>query len=149
MLTEEVKKSIKESVLCWLATADQDGNPNCSPKEVFAYRNDFELVIANIASPESVKNILVRPQVCVSFVHVLKQKGFKLKGIANYITSESDCYDDYYQVISSIVGNTFPVKGLIAIQVQSVSSIVAPSYYLVPGTTEQSQVELARRIYGI
>ena len=37
MLHEDVKQSIKESVLCWLATTDENGVPNCSPKEVFTY----------------------------------------------------------------------------------------------------------------
>ena len=35
-------------VLCWLATADADGQPNVSPKEVFAVVDDQPLVIAHI-----------------------------------------------------------------------------------------------------
>ncbi|WP_313952801.1 pyridoxamine 5'-phosphate oxidase family protein [Accumulibacter sp.] len=35
MLTDDVLNYIKRSVLCWLATADADGAPNVSPKEVF------------------------------------------------------------------------------------------------------------------
>ncbi|UYG01261.1 pyridoxamine 5'-phosphate oxidase family protein [Halomonas sp. GD1P12] len=65
MITEEVKKYIDRSVLCWLATVDRDGDPNVSPKEVFAaYEND-RLVIANIASAGSMRNILSNDAVCV------------------------------------------------------------------------------------
>ena len=84
MFTDEVKKSMAESVLCWLATVDDDGVTNNSPKEVFVPYGSNELLIADIASPNSVKNIIINPNVCVSFVHVFKQKGFKLKGVASY-----------------------------------------------------------------
>lgn len=57
MLSDEVKKSIEESILCWLATADSKGMPNVSPKEVFLPYGKEEIIIANIASPKSVKNI--------------------------------------------------------------------------------------------
>ena len=52
-------------VLCWLATVDALGQPNVSPKEVFAVIDEEHLVIAHIASPTSVKNVLQNPKVCV------------------------------------------------------------------------------------
>ena len=149
MFTEEVKKSIQESVLCWLATADESGAPNCSPKEVFTFRGDSELVIANIASPGSIRNILSNPNVCVSFVHVFKQKGFKLKGTARYVTSDSDAFSQLFELILPIVGNVFPVKGIILVEVNAVQPIVASGYYLVPGTTEESQIKNAKQTYGV
>ena len=45
------------SVLCWLATVDDHGMPNVSPKEIFCCHGERELLIANIASPQSVRNI--------------------------------------------------------------------------------------------
>ena len=50
-------------VLCWLATVDALGQPNVSPKEVFAVIDEEHLVIAHIASPTSVKNVLQNPKV--------------------------------------------------------------------------------------
>ena len=148
MITNEVKKSIEESVLCWLATADQSGMPNCSPKEVFTFRGTDELIIANIASPESVKNIRVNPKVCVSFVHVFKQKGFKLKGNARYIVSSDESYAELYESVRYLAGD-FPVQGIIKIVITGVAPILAPSYYLVSSTTEESQIESAKRAYGV
>jgi len=148
MLTEEIKKSIEESVLCWLATADEAGFPNCSPKEVFTYKGDDELLIANIASPESAKNVAINPNVCVSFVHVFKQKGFKVKGKAVYMTSSDSIYPILFELIQPLAG-TFPVKGIIRVKISSVNPIVAPSYYLVSGTTESSQINSAKRTYGV
>ncbi len=149
MLTDEVKESIKESVLCWLATVDADGVPNNSPKEVFLSYGASELLIADIASPHSVKNLLINPNVCVSFVHVLKQKGFKVKGIADYHKKGEDLYDEFFKHIYPITGEKYPVHGIIRIKVNNVNPIIAPNYFLSPDTTEEQQIENARKVYGL
>ena len=48
-------------VLCWLATVSEKGVPNVSPKELFIFEREKQLLIANIASPQSVKNIRANP----------------------------------------------------------------------------------------
>ena len=80
MLTPEVKQSIDQCVLCWLATVDSNSLPNVSPKEVFTYYGEQSLLIANIASPKSVLNIQQNEKVCVSLIDIFRQKGFKLVG---------------------------------------------------------------------
>lgn len=149
MLTDEIKKSLQESVLCWLATVNEAGVPNCSPKEVFTFRGDSELVIANIASPESVKNIQVNPQVCVSFVHVFKQKGFKLKGCAEYVKPGDTAFPELFLLVHPMVGDIFPVQGIILVRINSVAPILAPSYVLLDGVSEESQINNARKTYGV
>ena len=66
MLTPEVLDYMDRSVLCWLATANAHWQPNVSPKEIFAPWNNAVLV-ANIASPKTIKNLKVNPKVCLSF----------------------------------------------------------------------------------
>jgi hypothetical protein len=88
MLSPEVLEYATRSVLCWLATADEAGQPNVSPKEIFAVFDSTHVVIANIASPTSVRNVLVNPRVCVSFVDVFVQKGFKVIGTARNVSSK-------------------------------------------------------------
>ncbi len=149
MLTSEIKKSIDESVLCWLATVDDQGLPNCSPKEIFTHFGESHIVIANIASPNSVNNIETNAAVCVSFVHVFKQKGFKLKGHAVYASAEDDVYQEQFKLAQSLAGEAFPVMGIIVVEVSSAKPIIAPGYYLVPGTTEEGQVKDAKRTYGV
>jgi predicted pyridoxine 5'-phosphate oxidase superfamily flavin-nucleotide-binding protein len=149
MLTNEIKASIDECVLCWLATVDDKGQPSCSPKEVFAARGDSHLVIANIASPGSVANIQHNPQVCVSLIHVLKQKGFQLKGHASYISAQEDDFSTWFAAIEPLVGKSFPVAGVFSVAVEQAKPIIAPSYLLVPGTTEASQIASAKKSYGV
>lgn len=147
MFTTEVLRLLKQSVLCWFATVDEDEVPNVSPKEVFAPVGDDVLVVAHIASPQTVRNIAERPAVCVSFVDVPVQKGYKLRGTARIVPAGDPDHDRFFALLETITQGEFPVKAVIAVKVSSVESIVAPSYWLKPGTTEDTQVAAALQTY--
>ncbi|WP_301181419.1 hypothetical protein [Thalassolituus sp. UBA3500] len=53
------------------------------------------------------------------------------------------------EVLSPTIGDAFPIQGIIAVQVSKSEPIIAPSYYLVSGTTVESQIAQARKTYGI
>lgn len=149
MLTDEVKDYIQRSVLCWLATVDAQGCPNVSPKEVFAADGDSGLLIANIASPESVRNIRSNPNACVSFVDIFVQKGFKLRGHANVIEKTDPHFNDLIIPLSAITKGIFPIHNIICLEVSHVAKIIAPGYRLISGTTEDTQIKNALSRYGV
>ena len=64
---------------------------------MFTFKNEDIFIIANIASQNSINNILENPNVCVSLVVVFIQKGFKLKGIARIITMSDTAYHDFIE----------------------------------------------------
>lgn len=70
MLTPPIQSLIEKSILCWLATADSEGMPNVSPKEIFTHHNEDYVLIANICSPGTVANIKFNPKVCLSFIDI-------------------------------------------------------------------------------
>lgn len=148
-LTETIKTSIEKSVLCWLATANVDGFPNVSPKELFTYFGDERLIIAHIASPQTMKNLNQNANVCVSFIDVFVQKGFQLKGKANILTKKNDDYEAMEKVLFKMATAKFPFKQIIEIKVESAKPIVAPSYLLYPETKEKDQIESALKAYGV
>lgn len=149
MLNAHLKKLARSSVLCWLATVDEDGMPSVSPKEVWAVLDDAYLVIANIASPGSAANVAVHPQVCVSFVDVFRQKGYKVQGVARIVLPSDADYQCWAAPLQTMVQGRFPLHGVFVVVAERVSPIVAPSYVLYPQqTTEQSQIESARRTYA-
>ncbi len=150
VLTDAVRKAASRSVLCWLATVDANGQPNVSPKEVWTIADDRHVVVANIASPVTVRNIGQQPQVCLSFVDVLVQKGFKLTGTARELLPAEADYAAWAAPLLAMAGDRIPVRSVLLITVQTVQPIVAPSYWLFPETTtEASQIEAARRSYGL
>jgi predicted pyridoxine 5'-phosphate oxidase superfamily flavin-nucleotide-binding protein len=150
LLTEPICKTARRSVLCWLATVDAEGQPNVSPKEVWAIADEQHLVVAHIASPISARNIAQHPQVCLSFVDVFVQKGFKLLGTAREVRADNAEFAIWAKPLLAIVGQRFTIQSVLVVHVKSVSAIVAPSYRFYPDdTTEASQVALAMRTYNI
>ena len=150
VLTDTICQASRRSVLCWLATVDDQGQPNVSPKEVWAIADDRHVVVANIASPVSVRNIAHQPRVCLSFVDVLVQKGFKLQGTARELLPTHADYAEWAAPLLAMAGDRIPVRSVLLITVATVQPIVAPSYWLFPDTTtEASQIEAARRVYGL
>ena len=148
-LTEEVKEYISRSVLCWLATSSSDNVPNVSPKEIFNYFGTDRIIVANIVSPQTVKNIRQNENVCVSFIDILVQKGFQVKGIARIVRKTDAEFAEMESKLVEMTGGNFPFATITAIEVEQVKPIIAPSYILYPTTTEQEQIESAKKAYRI
>ena len=150
MLTAEVQNCAARSVLCWLATVDAKGQPNVSPKEIFAVLDSEHLVIANIASPASVRNIEVNPLVSVSFIEIFVQKGFKIAGIARNVRRQDTEFSRWAAPLEVMAGARFLIHSVMVVRATAIEPILAPSYRLYPTeTTEQSQVASGMRAYGV
>ncbi|TRX62580.1 pyridoxamine 5'-phosphate oxidase family protein [Fulvivirga sp. M361] len=149
MLTPEIKKYVDQSVLCWLATASKDNLPNVSPKEIFTYYGPDRIIVANIASPQTVKNIQQNSNVCISFIDVLVQKGSQIKGTAEIIKETDPEFKEMEKVLLKMTGGKFPFASITAVSVNSVKPIIAPRYVLYPDTTVEQQIERARKSYNL
>lgn len=148
VITKEIKDYLDRSVLCWLATS-VDGLPNVSPKEVFLPYKEDQVIIANIASPQTVRNIIVNPSVCLSFVDILVQKGYQLKGNASILSSTDAEYFEIERSLLEITKGKFPFASVTLITVTSAKQIIAPKYLLYPDTTEEDQITSAKKQYNI
>ena len=148
MLTPEIREALERSVLCWLATVSEDGTPNVSPKEIFLPEGDRHVLIAHVASPRSVRNIRANPNVCLSFVEVFEQRGFKLNGSARVVEAGDPGYDERVAPLKRIATERFPVLAFIEIEVGRVAPIVAPRYKLYRDTRPEDQVARAVKTYN-
>ncbi len=150
MLSPQVKESADRSVLCWLATVDESGQPNVSPKEIFAVFDSEHLVIANIASPASARNIETNSRLCVSFVDVFVQKGFKVTGFARNVKKHDPDFSLWSSPLAKMAGPRFPIHSVFLVQATAVEPILAPSYRLHPDeTSEESQIASAMQTHGV
>ena len=147
-LTKEIKFTIDKSVLCWLATSSK-GIPNVSPKEIFNYYGDNKIIIANIASPQTVKNIKLNENVCASFIDILVQKGFQLKGKARIVKKDDKEFSAMESVLTQMTDGKFPFTNITEISIEQVKPIIAPKYILYPETTEAEQIESAKKLYDL
>ena len=149
MLSLEVKQYIDKSVLCWLATSDMEHQPNVSPKEVFTHFKDQYIIIANIASPNTVKNIKQNSKVCISFIEVFIQKGFQLKGSAQIITKKDEGFKSMESELLKITKGLYPFNSITKIQIESVKPIIAPSYILYPDKKDDDRISEVKKSYGL
>ncbi|WP_020570738.1 pyridoxamine 5'-phosphate oxidase family protein [Neolewinella persica] len=148
-LTKDIKKYINQSILCWLATTSADGIPNVSPKEIFNHYGTEEIIIANIASPQTVRNIRQNDDVCVSFIDILVQKGYQIKGKAVILKNSDTGFSEREKVLVDMTGGKYPFSTITNITIRQVKSIIAPKYLLYPETTEAQQIESAKAAYGL
>jgi len=147
-LTKDITYYIQKSVLCWLATVSKDHVPNVSPKEIFtSYKKEY-ILVANIASPQTVKNIISNENVCISFIDILVQKGFQLKGKAKIIKENDVDFLELKNILSKLTQGQFPFATITKIKIESAKPIIAPRYLLYPETTESEQIKSAKSTYG-
>ena len=107
------------------------------------------IIIANIASPQSVRNIRENEKVCVSFIDVFVQKGYQLKGSAQTITKEHAGFDAMKNTLETLTKGKFPFSSITRVQVEKAKKIIAPSYILFPETTEEQQIAESKRSYQV
>ena len=148
-MSDTMRAELERSVLCWLATASADGTPNVSPKEIFAGLGQDMIVIADIASPLSVRNIRANPKVCVSFIDIFRQRGFKASGTARIIAPDERDFARYGAKLIEKAGSDFPIRHVILVSVQQIARVKAPSYLLFPDRTEDERMREAYRTYGV
>lgn len=124
----------KQIVLLWLATTNNFGEPNVSPKELFLFKGRNKLIIANIASPKSVMNILENPNVCLSGIGIWKQKGIQCRGKAKILSPQKKRFKKVEQ-------------HFIEIQITQHKEIEAPSYFYYPTIEEEDQINASKKTY--
>lgn len=129
---QAIRADIKNSVRCWLATVDR----TATPKEMFRHHGDNRIVVADITSNNTVRNIRAHPSVCVSFIDVFRPRGLKVLGSAKLIAlDESDILSVGADLLRT-AGTDFPVRNLISTQIEWISRLWAPSYTLFRYRTE-------------
>lgn len=149
MFSAKIREGIERSVLCWLASADVDGQPNVSPKEIFCLYGETQFLVADIASPISRRNISLNPRVCVSCIDVFAQKGYKIVGDADVVVPADPRWAELSAPLVALAGPEFPIRAVIHVDVLRVLPIVAPSYRLFPDRTEADQIKRAYETYGV
>lgn len=139
----------ERAILCWLATVDSGHKPNVSPKEIYAEIGANRLVIADIASARSVRNIRANPAVCVSLIDIFLQRGRKLEGRAEIIAPDHADFATSVAPLDALTGGQFPIRHVISVLVERTSPILAPSYVFYPNRTEAELRADACRSYQV
>lgn len=140
ILTEDMKRVIREQRLGFYATVCEDGSPNLSPKGTTGYGaasiedlrvwDDDHLFFADIRSPQTVANIREGSMVEVNVVDQFVRKGYRFKGhgtVHNPGTAGFDVGLDKLRR-EGIMKLLNRVRAVVVITVEQARPLVSPAY---------------------
>ena len=84
-LTDEMKDLIKVQ-LSYIATVDEQGNPNIGPKRTMRVLDDTHLIFCENTNGQHHANIKANGKISVAFVDREANKGFRFTGKATSYT---------------------------------------------------------------
>ena len=85
----------------------------------------------------------------MSFIDILIQKGYQLKGKAEIIGTTDSEFAEMEKVLVKMTDGKFPFSTITKITVEQIKPIIAPKYLLYPNTTESEQIESAKKAYNM
>jgi uncharacterized protein len=129
MLTEDMKRVVREQRLGFYATVCEDGSPNLSPKGTTFVWDDDHLFFAEIRSPATLENIRAGSLVEVNVVDPLVRKGYRFKGPAAIHERGSRVHTDGVHRLRE-AGSTLAgrVNAIVLIEVREARPVVSPAY---------------------
>jgi len=92
-LTQKMKDLIETEKVCFVATADQRGRTNVSPKGSIYVVDDETLAFADLYSQKTRANLRVNSNIALAVVDLKVLKGYQFKGKAELL-EEGNIYND-------------------------------------------------------
>src|SRR5215212_10256543 len=119
MLSEDMKRVVREQRLGFYATVSEDGSPNLSPKGTTYVWDDHHLFFADIRSPQTIANIRRGSLVELNVVDPFVRKGYRFKGPAViHDRGSSPCADGLERLREAGSMLVDRVKAIVVIEVR-------------------------------
>ena len=142
ILTEDMKRVVRQQRMGFIATVCPDGSPNLSPKGTATVWDDDHLVFADLGSPVTIANLGHNPGCEINVLDVFIRKGYRFKGTAQVLTS-GDIFDEIKEAFETggrgIHRSGLPTKRYVLMTVTKAAELVSPGY--TPGKTEEAMRE--------
>ena len=139
ILTDDMKRLVREQGLGFYATVSEDGSPNLSPKGTTRLWDDDHLFFADIRSPQTLENIRRGSLVEINVVDPFVRKGYRFKGPAVIHEPGTDGFSEGLGRLrregSTLVDR---VKAIVVIHVHEARPLVSPAYD--DGTMSEAQM---------
>jgi predicted pyridoxine 5'-phosphate oxidase superfamily flavin-nucleotide-binding protein len=130
-LTDDVRAIIEAAHLCFAATVTPDGKPNLSPKGTIRVWDDRHVFFLDIASPKTWANLECNPSIELNVVDALSRRGYRLSG-HGYLHRDDQVFQEATRRVFVEDGTTYPVRGVVLVEVQSATALVSPGYRQLP-----------------
>ncbi|WP_421878848.1 pyridoxamine 5'-phosphate oxidase family protein [Marinoscillum sp.] len=146
-INQEARKVIKTSRLCFVATVNPDQTPNLSPKASLQVWDEHHLVFINIASPQTVDNLMMRPALCINAVDMFKRRGYRFYGKAKLLGTDTPEYAAISETFWTKHGANYPIHQVVKVKVEQIDEIHSPAYEYDEQITEANLSKMFHKIY--
>lgn len=108
-LTQHMKQVLKHQPVVLVATRDDQGRPNVSPKGVLKIVDDDKLVFADLFSFKTQANLQTDPRLAVAAVDLQTYEGYQFKGQAELV-DEGPLFEEISQLLAHGKGGPQPME---------------------------------------
>jgi predicted pyridoxine 5'-phosphate oxidase superfamily flavin-nucleotide-binding protein len=126
MLTPDMKRTIEEQLLGFVATTAPDGTPNVSPKGTFFVVDDETIAFGEIRSPGTIRNLRTNSRIEINFVDPFVRKGYRFAGTAIVVERGADTFDTLLGRYRGALGPR--MRAIVAITVTKALPLTSPVY---------------------
>ena len=149
VITEDMRRIVQSTRLAFVATVNADGTPNLSPKSSLAVLDGDRIGFADIASPNTVRNLKANPAIEVNAIDIFMRRGYRFRGIATLEPPGSEIFAMVAAPFWAENGRDFPIHGVVNIAVEKALPVLSPAYTFIEGVTEEALREAYYRKYGV
>lgn len=127
VLTDAMKRVVREQRLGFVATVSEDGSPNVSPKGSLTVLDDDHLVFADVESPHTVLNLSKNPRTEINVVDPLLRKGYRFRGKATVLHTGT-AYWKVLEMYRAEGADVRRVRSVVIVAVEHVAPLISPIY---------------------
>ena len=148
-ITADMEAIIKRAILSFVATVNEDGSPNLSPKASLTVRGGV-LYFADIASPRTILNLICNPAVEINVVDIFQRRGYRFKGRARILPPDGDEYLMIAGWVWATNGSEYPVDHVVKIETTSITPLLSPAHVFARPPRSQDEIRGSYfRKYGV
>jgi uncharacterized protein len=151
ILTDDMKRLVREQSLGFAATVCPDGTPNLSPKGTTSVLDDDHLVFADLFSPGTISNLRTNPSIEVNVIDPITRLGYRFKGRGD-VYADGPLFEEVMAFFDSerqLARSR--VRNVVVMTIEFAAPLVSPAYDV--GLTGEEVADRSWRrleqIYGV
>jgi predicted pyridoxine 5'-phosphate oxidase superfamily flavin-nucleotide-binding protein len=138
-ITADMKAVIRRAILSFVATVNEDGTPNLSPKASLTVVNGA-LYFADIASPRTISNLRRNPALEINVVDIFERRGYRFTGRASILPPGNAEYSTVADWVRAANGPEYPVDHVVKIQTSSITPLLSPAHVFADPPRDQDEI---------
>ena len=149
MLDQDMKRIVADTILCFVATTNEDGSPNLSPKSSLRVYDDTHLLFANMASPGTIRNLRRDDRIELNCIDIFYRRGYRFVGRATVHSGDDPIYLDLKKNVAAEHGDAIPVFDAVLVEILNIKPVISPAYTFIEGVTGEALRTAYLAKYGV